>query len=485
MNDIETSAFARRVGFGIAPDESLPKDGVAWAVAQLDKAPRVAFHADRIGGLISGLSPAVRLGETQADAAAGVQQFTDDIAQLRLASEKMTKEEFQAFSITKLAPHRVLTAWQETLARGAMAVNGPAPVFERFWHFWVNHFTVAPSINNNSRPAVGPYMRMLRTHMSGNFREMLFEAVTHPGMTLYLDNARSTGPHSPWRLQNRTKNEINENLGRELLELFTITPASGYTQADVLAATMILTGWGVELRGPNQGGFFNAGRHEPGDHVFMGKAYKATDRGDSQLHELVDDLAAHPLAARHICGKLATAFVSESPAPDCVARLVDVFVASKGNLPALHKAVVREVADAGAAYRRFTDPQTWLWTAYRVSGASLPAQMLSPGMSAERLHTTLAELGQPTHECPQPNGWSLQSRDWISREMMDRRVRYAFDLSGRIPHAMQTLTQVLARQHGAGSAIAQHLSAAIAKGRGAGDLWTLYLNSPEFLWSNA
>jgi uncharacterized protein (DUF1800 family) len=485
VNELEKSTFARRVAFGIAPDESVPKDAVGWAEAQLDSAPVVALHADRAGAMVTGLPPTLLLVDTPEDVAAAVGKFGDDLKEVARASRRLQRPELEALYIEKIAPHIYFTQWKETFARGCMAVNGPAPVFERFWHFWTSHFTVAPSVNNNSAPAVGPFMRMLRTHMGGNFRDMLFAAVTHPGMTLYLDNDRSTGPNSPWRRSNRTKDEINENLGRELLELFTITTASGYSQADVLAVTYILTGWSVELSGFNKGIYFNNGRHEPSAQTFMGKTYKALMRQDSKLHELVDDLAAHPLTAQHICRKIATAFVSENPAPDCVARLVSVFTSSKGSLPALHKAVVREVATAGKNYQRFSDPQTWLWTAYRISGAKLPAEPPKAGMSAERLPTTLTELGQPIHNCPQPNGWSLQSRDWISREMLDRRVRYAYNLGSRIPNAAQLLPALLARQHDAKGPLVQQLTAAIAKGNSMDDLWTMYFNSPEFLWSNA
>lgn len=166
-----------------------------------------------------------------------------------------------------------------------------------------------------------------------------------------------------------------------------------------------------------------------------------------------------------------------------MARLVAVFQNSKGHLPAVHKAVVAEVALAGPQARKFQDPQTWLWSIFRVSGMPLRVAPPARGVPGERYHWLLGDLGQAVHQCPQPNGWSLFSRDWISREMMDRRIRFAFEFARRIPDAEARLQAVLARQHGPGSAIAQALNSTRAKGLDPRARWTAYLTSPELLWS--
>ena len=93
------------------------------------------------------------------------------------------------------------------------------------------------------------------------------------------------------------------------------------------------------------------------------------------------------------------------------------------------------------------------------SSCALPDASLRE-LRGERLHDILTELGQPVHFCPQPNGWPLQSRDWISKEMLDRRVRYAFQFSTRVRQP-GSLMQVLQRQQGQGP-LAQQLRAAAA-----------------------
>jgi uncharacterized protein (DUF1800 family) len=270
-----------------------------------------------------------------------------------------------------------------------------------------------------------------------------------------------------------------------------VSPAAGYTQADVLATTYILTGWGVQRpdawhkAGVPLGSRFNFDRHEPGSQTVMGKSYSALVNNDGKLKDLVDDLAAHPATARHICSKLAAAFLADEPPPAAVQRLTDVFTRTRGDLPSLHKTVVQEVARAGSSARKFQNPETWFWTLFRVSG--VPLQVVPPQreLRGERPHDILWELGQPVHNCPQPNGWPLHSREWISREMLDRRLRYAYQFAGRIPDAAAALRRQLQRQLGPEHPLAQTVLAGMAPGSGhtVRSLWAAFFTSPEMLWS--
>jgi uncharacterized protein (DUF1800 family) len=490
MDSLATTRFARQLGFGLAPSEPNPQDPVRWAQDQMDQAPDVQFFADRQGNLMQGLPEGLRLLSTQEEVAQAL--FRHE--QARVLSNEKTKtlsapeaEQFRYQNVNY--PFWRLEPWKEVLARGAMAINGPAPVFERFWHFWTNHFTVSPAVNDINT-AVGPYMRMLRGHMSGYFRDMLQEAVTHPAMVLYLDNAKSTGPHSRARTQGRAKESFNENLGREMLELFTVSPAGGYTQQDVIAAAMILTGWGVKrpqitrtVTGPF-GSFFDDNKHEPNAQTVMGKEYGTSYKNRDKLLKLMDDLARHPATARHISQKLATAFITDEPSNELINRLTSVFQQSDGHLPTVHKAVIQEVAQAGASSHKLSNPETWLWTIYRVTGTALPVVPPMKELKGERVHELLTELGQAIHDCPQPNGWSLYNRDWLSKEMLDRRVRYAYQLAPRLVSRGDQLDELVNRQHGTNSQVYKLLKQARRMpDQSLRSLWAVYLTSPELLWS--
>ena len=489
MNTINAARLARQLGFGFAPDETPPRDPVGWAQEQLNLGPRVQFLADRQGNLLQGLPEDLKLLQTQEEIAEALFQHN----QARLRSNEKAKalppseaEQFRYEQV--LYPYWRLEPWKEVLARGAMAVNGPAPVFERFWHFWTNHFTVSPAVNNINT-AIGPYTRMLRGHMSGYFGEMLREAVTHPAMVLYLDNAKSIGPNSPARIKGKLKDSFNENLGRELLELFTVSPAAGYTQNDVIAAAMILTGWGVRRRQRNQsvtgpyGSYFDDNKHEPLSQSVLGQQYGGAYANRDKLLKLMDDLAHHPATARHISTKLVTAFITDTPSTELINRLSAVFQKSDGHLPTVHKAVIAEVAAAGTGSRKFSNPETWLWTIYRVTGAALPVVLPQKNTKGERPHELLSELGQAIHNCPQPNGWSLYDRDWLSKEMLDRRIRYAFQFAPRLVSQGDQLNEVVIRQHGEQSAIFKTLKQARRlPDQSLRSLWAVYLTSPEILW---
>ena len=104
-------------------------------------------------------------------------------------------------------------------------------------------------------------------------------------------------------------------------------------------------------------------------------------------------------------------------------------------------------------------------------------------MKGEKPHDLLTELGQAIHECPQPNGWSLYDRDWLSKEMLDRRVRYAFQLAPRLVSKGDYLDQIVIRQHGEQSSIFKTLKQARrSPDQSLRSLWAVYLTSPAILW---
>jgi uncharacterized protein (DUF1800 family) len=177
------------------------------------------------------------------------------------------------------------------------------------------------------------------------------------------------------------------------------------------------------------------------------------------------------------------AFITDMPSPELINRLSTVFQKSDGHLPTVHKAVIAEAASVGAALRKFSNPETWLWTIYRVSGAALPVVLPQKGTKGEKLHELLSELGQAIHNCPQPNGWSLYDRDWLSKEMLDRRIRYAFQFAPRLVSQGDQLNEVVLRQHGEQSAIFKTLKQARRMpDQSLRSLWAVYLTSPAILW---
>lgn len=484
--------LVRRLGFGLAPNEELPTDVTAWAQAQMDSAPPMQFHQPLDAASQSKVPPAGM--DLLESAQEGMRKVLLDhslrMKRVRAQTKTLDRAAWDQLWWEQVSyPIFQFEPWKEIYARANMAVYGVAPVFERFWHFWTNHFTVGEE--NNNVFVQGPYLRMLRKNMQGNFRDMLFGAVTHPAMLLYLDNSRSSGPKSVAVQQGRTKQGLNENLGREMLELFSVSPAANYTQDDVVNTALILTGWSVDWEdevvktGKAQGTVFRYNHHEPGAQRVMGKEYSAFLHHDSKLKDLVTDLAAHPMTAQHLARKLATVFIDDSPPVDSIDRIQAVFLASGGHLPTVHKAVIEEAARHIGQTRKFQNPESWLWTIHRITGCPLPAAVPHRDIKGIKLHNLLADLGQALAQVPQPNGWPITARDWLSFEALDRRVRYGVEFARQHRLAFDALGVLAAKQGLETSSAWQRISQ--AKGRKTvGDereLWANFLASPELMWS--
>jgi len=140
---------------------------------------------------------------------------------------------------------------------------------------------------------------------------------------------------------------MNENLGRELLELYTIGVNGGYTQDDVIELSKALTGytrngWVSELApiaGIRLGKFvFDERMHEPGERVVLGKVYPAG--GYEQAESIVKDLCITDSCAEFICYKLARHFISDDPPRWIIDQLKDEWKFTGGWLPAIYKKLV-------------------------------------------------------------------------------------------------------------------------------------------------
>jgi uncharacterized protein (DUF1800 family) len=304
------------------------------------------------------------------------------------------------------------------LAAVARAVTTQTPFRERLVWFWTNHCTV--SLRNGQCAALaGAFVQeAIRPHVTGRFQDMVLAVMRHPAMLLYLDNAGSVGPNSPGGL--RSHRGLNENLARECMELHTVTPASGYTQADVTSFARILTGWSIEAKNEPLGFVFRPRIHEPGEQILMGHSFPDGEEGGIQALRF---LAGHPATHRSLATKLVCHFVADTPPPAAVRRIEGILRDTKGDLGAASAGLVglTEAWTPGAKVRTPLD----------LVVASFRALDVPPDPSPPFL-AILAGLGQPLWTAPAPNGWPDVAADWSGPEAMMRRIDWAFAVSGRI-----------------------------------------------------
>ncbi|MGE7369324.1 DUF1800 domain-containing protein [Neorhizobium sp. NPDC001467] len=226
---------------------------------------------------------------------------------------------------------------RDSFARIMQAVYSQNGFFERLASFWVDHFSVNARKTYAMRMIVPLFEgEAIRPHIGGPFVNLLHAAVLHPAMLFYLDQNRSVGPESQAGLRNGTG--LNENLGRELLELHTMGAGSGYTQDDVRGASLVLTGVSVDARTLEVA--YRRARAEPGRLSLLGKAYGEEGRSEADHVAMLDDLARRPETARHLCAKLVRHFIADEPPVEVIDAMVAAWTGSDGNLTAVYQAML-------------------------------------------------------------------------------------------------------------------------------------------------
>jgi len=333
---------------------------------------------------------------------------------------------------------------------------------ERLVWFWANHFTV--SVRRGGVVAVAnAYLRQaIRPHVTGRFQDMLGAVMRHPAMLFYLDNAQSMGPDS--QAGRRQNKGLNENLARECLELHTVTPAAGYTQADVTAFAGVLTGWSVALQADPPGPVFRPQMHQPGNKTVMGRSYP---EGAAALDQALAWLAAHPSTLRSLATKLVRHFVADDPPQAAVTRIETVLRETGGDLKAASLALIR-LPEAWAPMAKLRGPADYVLAVTRAM--DLPVER------RPRVREVMAGLGQPLFNAPLPNGWPDTAADWSSPEAMMRRIDWAYAAAARAAG----LDPMTVADNTLGPLLAQGTRTEIARAGSRREAITLLFSAPEF-----
>ena len=201
--------------------------------------------------------------------------------------------------------------------------------------FWMNHFNVFNG-KGPDRVLLTSFERdAIRPHVLGHFKDMLLATARHPAMLFYLDNWQSQVPRDdiPFPAGVRRPG-LNENYGRELLELHTLGVDGGYTQQDVIAVARAFTGWTIYDPQKFAEFQFNPAMHDRKEKIVLGHTIPAV-RGEQDGVEVIDILAHHPSTAKFISKKLAQRFVADDPPKALVDRMAATFTKTDGDLRAV------------------------------------------------------------------------------------------------------------------------------------------------------
>jgi uncharacterized protein (DUF1800 family) len=323
--------------------------------------------------------------------------------------------------------------WVSSHRRFDFAINTDHDFLNRLWFFWLNYFTV--SDGNDSLPGVPNFQETIRKKMSGSMESLVYSVITHPAMLTYLDNNSSAGVNSIARKKGWTKDGLNENLGRELLELYTLKPSFGYTQDDVNGVTNVLTGWQIQHWDGKYKVVFDPNRHEPMSQKILGKTYSGPGKtGKSKLKRLVRHLCSYSATGVNVSFRLCQHFISDSPNPDHVTELAKIYDKEKGKLSKVYIGLLDILDRLPHENSKFLNPEIWTYQCFNTLNVETFKTISNNnhGFKPRNIESLLNEMGMLHGLAAQPNGWPETEAGWISNEYLDRRLRLSSYFSGNI-----------------------------------------------------
>jgi uncharacterized protein (DUF1800 family) len=223
----------------------------------------------------------------------------------------------------------------------------------------------------------------------------------------------------------RQNNGLNENYGRELLELHTLSVNGGYSQRDVTEVAKVFTGWTIDKPVDGVTFRYDPRMHEPGPKFVLGHRIK--EKGEGEGMEVLHMLATSPQTAHFISLKLAERFVSDDPPPALVDRMAKTFEKKKGD--------IREVL-----LTLFHSPEFWSDTTYRAK-VKTPLEFVASAVRATGadvedaipLMMRLNAMGMPLYRSQPPTGYSMKADAWVNSSALLDRMNFALALtSGKV-----------------------------------------------------
>ena len=311
------------------------------------------------------------------------------------------------------------------LAQGKIfrAVYSNRQLEEVLTDFWYNHFNVFLD-KGADRYMVTTYERdVIRPHVLGNFKDLLLATAQSPAMLFYLDNTQSVAPGMDKNANGKKpKRGLNENYGRELMELHTLGVDGGYTQKDVTEVARCFTGWTIKQLKTGGVFQFNDKLHDKGEKNVLGVVIPAGGGMDDGL-KVIDILAHSPATAKFISRELATRFISDNPPDALVSKMAATFTSSNGDLRAVLTTMFSSPEFFAPAnfHNKVKSPFEMLASAIRAAGGEIDY-----GFALEQ---QLKTLGEPLYRKVEPTGYSNKGADWLNSASLLARMNFAVALT--------------------------------------------------------
>jgi uncharacterized protein (DUF1800 family) len=346
-------------------------------------------------------------------------------------------------------PQRIVA--ELSMAKVTRAIYSERQLQQVMDDFWYNHFNVFAG-KGEDRYYLTSYERdVIQPRTLGKFKDLLTATAKSPAMLFYLDNFLSADPRAaqraaeerairqqmrygrlggPWpprppvNPQAAKKNErgLNENYGRELMELHTLGVDGGYTQKDVTEVARCFTGWTIDKPRQYAEFKFDQKLHDPDPKLVLGKKIHAGGMKDGE--QVIDMLVHHPSTAKFISTKLARRFVSDNPPPALVERMAEAFQSSDGDIRAVMKAMIwsPEFWSREAYHAKIKTPFELVVSAARALGTDVDTPL--------PLVQWVGRIGEPLYQCQPPTGYSDKAETWVNTGALLNRLNYSLALAG-------------------------------------------------------
>jgi uncharacterized protein (DUF1800 family) len=312
--------------------------------------------------------------------------------------------------------------------------------------FWFNHFNVFAGKGEDKWYLTSYEQDVIAPHALGKFKELVTDTAKSPAMLFYLDNFLSADPNAAQRLaaqramrQQRGRYQrrlppqkaqqarnnsrgLNENYGRELMELHTLGVDGGYTQKDVTEVARCFTGWTIEKPRENAVFKFDEKIHDPDPKVVLGKKINAGGMKDGE--HVIELLTRHPSTAKFISTKLARRFVSDSPPPQLIARMARTFRDTDGDIRSVMRTMIYS-------------PEFWSRESYRAK-VKTPFELVVSSVRAlgtdvdtpMPLVQWVNRIGEPLYQCQPPTGYADKAESWVNTGALLNRLNFSLALAG-------------------------------------------------------
>jgi uncharacterized protein (DUF1800 family) len=320
------------------------------------------------------------------------------------------------------SPQQVV-AYDLLQAKLLRAIESNRQLAEELDDFWFNHFNVYYD-KGSDRFLIPDYEReAIRPHVLGKFRDLLEATAKSPAMLFYLDNFQSVRADIDANSKNRkVKRGLNENYGRELMELHTLGVNGGYTQHDVTEVARCFTGWTIQE--PRRGGafFYDDKLHDKGEKIVLGHVIPAGG-GMEDGEKVLDILAAHPSTAKFISGELAQRFVADNPPGALIDKMSKTFLDSGGDIRQVMKTMLesKEFWSQGAYRAKVKTPFEMVASSVRALNANVT--------DAWALANQVGNLGEPLYRKQEPTGYSNLNSDWVNSAALLGRMNFAVQVT--------------------------------------------------------